>query len=38
MKPLHQAMVDPALFGRTFGGPTFAGWRAVAKMLDCPAA
>jgi hypothetical protein len=31
---LHQAMLDPALFGRTFGGPTFAGHRGVAKMLD----
>jgi len=27
-------MRDPALLGRTFGGPTFANWRAVAKMLD----
>jgi hypothetical protein len=31
---LHQAMLDPALFGRTFAGPTFANSRAVAKMLD----
>lgn len=34
MKSLHDAMLDPALFGRTFGGPTFAGWRTVAKVLD----
>src|ERR1039458_341494 len=34
MKSLHDAMVGPALFGRTFSGPTFANWRAVAKMLD----
>jgi hypothetical protein len=27
-------MLDPELFGRTFGGPTFAAWRAVAKVLD----
>lgn len=31
---LHDAMIDPALFGRTFGGPTFAAWRTVAKVLD----
>jgi len=31
---LYEAMVDPELFGRTFGGPTFENWRAVAKMLD----
>jgi hypothetical protein len=31
---LHQAMLDPALFGRTFGGATFAAWRTVAKLLD----
>lgn len=34
MKSLHDCMLDPALLGRTFGGPTFAAWRAVAKMLD----
>lgn len=34
MKSLHEAMVDPDLFGRTFGGPTFASWRTVAKVLD----
>jgi hypothetical protein len=27
-------MLDPDLFGRTFGGPTFANWRTVAKVLD----
>jgi hypothetical protein len=27
-------MIDPDLFGETFAGPTFAAWRAVAKMLD----
>src|SRR5579862_656594 len=31
---LHAAMLDPALFGRTFGNPTFAAWRTVAKILD----
>ena len=31
---LHEAMLDPALFGRTFGGPTFAAWRTVAKIID----
>ena len=34
MKSLYEAMVDPDLFGKTFSGPTFANWRAVAKMLD----
>lgn len=34
MKSLHDAMIDPLLFGRTFGGPTFASWRTVAKVLD----
>ena len=34
MKSLHEAMLDPALFGRTFGGSTFANWRTVAKALD----
>lgn len=27
-------MIDPKLFGRTFGGPTFKAWRTVAKILD----
>lgn len=34
MKSLYAAMLDPDLFGHTFGGPTFAAWRAVAKMID----
>jgi hypothetical protein len=34
MISLYAAMLDPALFGRTFGNPTFWAWRAVAKMLD----
>ncbi|MCC7200967.1 MAG: hypothetical protein IT483_15775 [Gammaproteobacteria bacterium] len=34
MKSLHACMVDPDLFGRTFGGPTFSAWRTVAKILD----
>jgi hypothetical protein len=34
MKSLHAAMLDPDLFGRTFGGPTFWAWRTVAKFLD----
>ncbi|MGC8519282.1 MAG: hypothetical protein ACP5P4_12265, partial [Steroidobacteraceae bacterium] len=34
MRPLHEAMVDRKLFGRTFAGPTFAAWRTVAKILD----
>ena len=34
MKSLHAAMLDPDLFGRTFGGPTFEHWRVVAKVLD----
>ncbi|MDA8351002.1 MAG: hypothetical protein M0038_19795 [Pseudomonadota bacterium] len=34
MKPLYEAMLDPALFGRTFAGPTFANWRTVAKIMD----
>ncbi len=34
MKSLCDAMLDPALFGRTFGGPTFENWRTVAKILD----
>jgi len=27
-------MIDPALFGNSFAGPSFAAWRAVSKMLD----
>jgi hypothetical protein len=34
LKSLHAAMLDPDLFGRTFGGETFAAWRTVAKALD----
>jgi hypothetical protein len=34
MKSLYEAMLDPDLFGHTFGGPTFAAWRTVAKALD----
>jgi hypothetical protein len=34
VKPLHEAMLDPALFGNSFGGPTFWAWRSVAKVLD----
>ncbi len=34
MKSLADCMRDPALLGRTFGGPTFANWRTVAKILD----
>lgn len=34
MKSLCDAMLDPDLFGRTFGSPTFAAWRTVAKVLD----
>jgi hypothetical protein len=34
MKSLHDAMLDPDLFGPTFGGETFASWRAVARMLE----
>ena len=34
MKSLHDAMLDRALFGRTFAGPSFANWRTVAKILD----
>jgi hypothetical protein len=34
MKSLHDAMLDPDLFGRTFGGPTFWAWRTIAKFLD----
>jgi hypothetical protein len=33
MKSLSEAMIDPELFGRTFGGPTFEAWRTVAKVL-----
>jgi hypothetical protein len=31
---LYEAMLDPALFGRTFAGPTFKNWRTVAKILE----
>jgi hypothetical protein len=34
MKSLHDAMLDPDLFGTTFGAASFANWRAVAKFLD----
>jgi hypothetical protein len=34
MKSLRDAMLDPELFGHTFGGSTFAAWRAVAAILD----
>ena len=34
MKSLYDAMLDPELFGKTFGGPTFDSWRTVAKILD----
>jgi hypothetical protein len=34
MKSLHEAMLDPDFFGHSFGGDTFANWRAIAKMLD----
>jgi hypothetical protein len=31
---LHTFMTTPELAARTFGGPTFAAWRTVAKVLD----
>jgi hypothetical protein len=34
MKSLYAAMLDPALFGHTFGGPKFAACRTVAKIRD----
>ena len=34
MKSLYDAMLDPELFGKTFGGPTFENWRTVAKIID----
>ncbi len=34
MKSLYEAMLDPELFGKTFGAPTFAAWRTLAKVLD----
>lgn len=34
MKPLHEAMLDKKLLGRTFAGPTFSAWRTVAKVID----
>jgi hypothetical protein len=37
MKPLiglHAAMIDPQLFGGTFGAPSFWTWRTLAKLID----
>lgn len=34
MKSLHEAMIDPELLGKTFGGESFANWRVVAKAMD----
>jgi hypothetical protein len=34
MKPLSECMLDNKLFGRAFGGETFAAWRTVAKILE----
>jgi hypothetical protein len=34
MKSLYASMLDSELFGRAFGGLTFANWRTVAKLLD----
>jgi hypothetical protein len=31
---LYDAMLDPALFGKTFAGATFKNWRTVAKTLE----
>ena len=31
---LSRALVDPDLFGWTFGGPSFWTWRAVGKLID----
>ena len=31
---LSQALIEPALFGETFGGPSFWTWRTVAKLID----
>ena len=30
----HDALVDPALFGKWFSGPSFASWRALAKAIE----
>ncbi len=34
MKSLHDAMLDPELFGNTFADESFTAWRTVAKILD----
>lgn len=34
LKLLADCLIDPRFFGKTFGGPTFANWRTVAKILD----
>ena len=34
IKPLSDAMLDKDIFGKTFGGPSFANWRTVAKVLE----
>lgn len=34
MKALHNSMLDPVLFWRTFGGRAFAAWPTVSKVLD----
>ena len=34
MISLHEAMVDPNLFGGTFAAPSWSSWRTVAKVLD----
>jgi len=31
---LHDAMTDPRLMGRTFGAPSWAAWRVLAKAVD----
>jgi hypothetical protein len=31
---LSQALTDPDLFGKTFGGPSFWTWRTLAKLID----
>jgi hypothetical protein len=33
IKPPNECMVDPKIFGPSFGGPSFANWRSVAKMI-----
>src|SRR5262245_10379994 len=30
----HDALLDPALFGQTFSGPSFSAWRVIAKAMD----